>query len=634
MLAVFRRSLNTWPARLLFLVLVAAFTVWGVGDVIRNGWNPSWLAKVGDTTISLPEFQTAYQARLTQVTRMMGNQGEPDAETRRAVAEQALQRLISQAALTDAANALRLVVPDDALRQAVFAMPAFKGADGKFDKQRLDAILQNNNLTETRFLELMRTDIAQQQLLGPIRAGAFAPEVLRQAVFAFRNEKRVASMVTVPFDSVPAPPPPAEAVLKRWYDNHPDLYSSPEYRRIKAVILSAETLAKDITIPDSAVQAAYDQRRKQFVTPEKRSVQVVLLQGEAAAKALAAQWQAGASWADIQATAQKEGGAPVELNDAAATEFPVAELAKSVFATPDGQVGAPVHSPLGWHVFKVTKVTPGTEQTFAQVKDALRHQLALEQASQQLYADSNKVEDALAGGATLSELPTGLGLAAVTGTLDKQGDTEAGQPAPIPGPPELRTAIVAAAFQAKVGDPPQLTPVQTADGGQAYYAVSVEKITPAALKPYDKVAAEVLADWTRDAQQHAANERATHLLVAVQAGQTLADAATIDNLQVTTSPPIGRQGPVTGVPAELLRPLFTLKLHEPTMVETPDSFVIAVLDSIQDPDPSTDPAGYSQLGTELTGSIANDLELTLVGALRARAKPRVNRTLFESVVQP
>ena len=64
-------------------------------------------------------------------------------------------------------------------------------------------------------------------------------------------------MVEFPFAAAPAPPAPTEAELQRWYDNHPDLYSSRrEYRRIKAIVLSPETLAKDITITDAELQAA------------------------------------------------------------------------------------------------------------------------------------------------------------------------------------------------------------------------------------------------------------------------------------------------------------------------------------------------------------------------------------------
>ena len=50
-----------------------------------------------------------------------------------------------------------------------------------------------------------------------------------------------------------------------------------------------------------------------------------------------------------------------------------------------------------------------------------------------MYDRANKVDDLLASGAPLDELPGDLGLAGVTGTLDAQGNTPDGTPAPIPG---------------------------------------------------------------------------------------------------------------------------------------------------------------------------------------------------------
>ena len=35
MISAFRRSLDTWIVRVFFLVMVAAFVLWGVGDVLR-----------------------------------------------------------------------------------------------------------------------------------------------------------------------------------------------------------------------------------------------------------------------------------------------------------------------------------------------------------------------------------------------------------------------------------------------------------------------------------------------------------------------------------------------------------------------------------------------------------------------
>ena len=97
MLAIFRRSLNTWPARVLFAVLVLAFGLWGVADVVRNLGHDGSIASVAGQQISAPDIQEAYRRELAQAQRMLGD-SDPSPEIRRAVAMQAVEHLVTQTA--------------------------------------------------------------------------------------------------------------------------------------------------------------------------------------------------------------------------------------------------------------------------------------------------------------------------------------------------------------------------------------------------------------------------------------------------------------------------------------------------------------------------------------------------------
>jgi len=635
MISTFRAYLNTWVVRALFIVLVLAFATWGVGDVLRMAGNDTTVARVGSVKIEPAEAQEAFQRQLAQVTRMLGGKLEPTPEIRRSVAAQALDRLIGQALLDQAARDLRIAVADQAVVQAVYQVPAFQGSNGQFDRARFEQLLRSNNLTEPRFLDLMRADLRQRQLLEAVRAGAAPSDTLARAVFDFQNEKRAADMVTLPFSAAKPPAAPDEATLRRWWENHPDAYRTPEYRRIKAVILAPQTVAKGMTISDDELRAAYENRKAEYVTPGKRSAEVVSAPDEAKAKALAASWTGGADWARMQQEAKAAGGVAIEFNDATRQEFPSPELGQAVFDAKPDAVSDPIHGPAGWAVVRVTKVLPASERGFDQVKDELRDRVLADKAADVIYDRANKLDSILGSGSSLDQLPTDLGLAAVTGTLDAGGNTTEGRPAPLPGSPELRDAIVAAAFAAHKGDPPHLTEVQTpSTGGSSYYALELEDVTPAAPKPFDAVQDQVRADWTEDATHKEQEIAAAALLAAVKGGEKLADAAPRDGLTVVRSPPTGRAEPAPGVPGELIQPLFAAKPGEPTMVRTPDGFVVAVPAMVEHPDPKTDPIGYGRVREALSGALSNDVELTYVRALRDRMPPKVNQKMLDSVAQP
>ncbi len=635
MLSLFRRFLSTWAARAFFLVLIASFGLWGIADVVRNVGRSDAVATVGDRKIQAPEFQEAMRTQLAQVSRMLGGKTEPTPAIRQAVAGQVLDRLVVQAAIQNEVSRLGLVVPDDALRAAVFDIPAFRDAtSGTFDRTRFEAVLRSNNLNEARFLDLMRSDLGQRQLMEAVQVGAAPPEVLTAQVFAFQRETRIAQYVELPFAAAAEPPAPTDADLQRAYDNNGDRYTAPEFRRIKAVILSPDTVARDIEVPDADISAYYEQHKAEYVSPEKRSVEVVVAPDEAHAKDIATAWIAGADWDAVQKAAAAAGASAASLDDATPAEFPAPELGQAVFAAPAETVSGPIPSALGWQVFRVTKVTPGSERPLAQAADEIRTRLARERAVDQVYARANKLEDALSASGSLDDLPGDLGVAAVTGTLDAQGNTSAGQPAPIPGSPALKQALVTAAFALGKGEPARMT-----EGpDQSYFAVAVEDITPAARKPFAEVETQVRDDWERDARRKEQERAAAKLLTAAQAGNGpgsgLDDAATIAGLRLERTPPVARAQPTSGVPTEMTEPLFSLKQGETTMIEAPDAFYVVSLAEIVAPDPAADPLGTAQIRTALTQAIGQDIELTVAAALRTQAKPLVNRTLLDSMAQP
>jgi peptidyl-prolyl cis-trans isomerase D len=632
MITALRRMLDTWVARGFFLIMVLAFVSWGVGDVIRLVGTSTWAAKVGSQTIEGTQLQEAYQRQMSQATRNLPPGQEPTQEMRTSTAKEALQQLIAQAALNLELQRLRIVSPDPAVRQTIFAMPAFRGPSGQFDRQTFEAVLRNNGLNEARFFELMRTDLAQRQLLEAVSAGAATPDIMLRPLFQGQFEKRSADTVEFPLAAAPEPGTPTAADLQRWYDNHPDLYSTPEYRRIKAVVLSPQTLAKDIPISDADLQAAYEQHKSEYVKPPKRSAEVISVPDEAKAKELAAAWQGGADWAAMQKAAQDAGGSAITLDDATEREFPDADLARTVFAATLEKVTEPSKGALGWHLVRVTKVTPGSEQGFDAVKDALREQVLTNKAADLMYDRANKVDNVLGSGASLDEMPSDLGLVGVAGTLDSEGNTADGTPAPIPGPAELKAALIKAAFETQKGDPLRLVEVQTpSTGGSAYFALSVEDVLPPSVKSFDAVRDQLATDWARDAQRHSQELAAAKLLATVKSGGSLADSAAVAGVTVRRTPLITRGGAAEGVPSQLAQALFNMKPGEATMVETNDGFIVAVPAEIIDTDPKDDPTGYSQVRQVVTRSIGADLATVFADALRTRAEPRINQPVLDTV---
>ncbi len=619
MLSAIRNSLNSWIVKALFLLLIASFAVWGIGDFVGGGRGADRsVAKVSGSRVSLAEATEAFQRDLAQIRRSVGGQFEPTGPVREALAEAALGRLVALRALDAEAEARGVLVPDEALREAVFSAPAFRGADGRFSRVQFQAFLRNNGLTEDRFLALLRSDLARGQLIGTVRVGATAPSSLAATLLAYRAERRVADLVELPFVAAPAPPEPTEQQLRRHHENNPDLFTAPEYRSVAFLLLTPEDVAREITVSESELRAAFAERAADFARPERRTIAQAVLQDEALARSVAQSWRAGAPLAEIVARVESAGGSAGVLGTFTRDTLPLAPLAEAAFALPEAGVSDPIRSPFGWHVLRIEAIEAETRRGFEEVRDELAATLARERAADLIYARANQVEDSIAAGVPLDEVARRHGLRLIEiDAIDATGRGPDGAEIDLDGVP---AEALAGAFDAGPGALPRLT--EARDG--TFYAVRLDSITPPALRPFETVEAEVRAAWEAAQRRRAMEEEAARLLTAVNGGMALEDAARRAGWTPRRTPPFTRDGLEPGAPpAQAVRALFALPRGGATMIETSGGFLVASVVEIEPAQPDADPAKLERLRRELSGAIAEDLETQFIQAVRERAGVRI-----------
>lgn len=632
MITWFRKLSQTWFAKVLFILLVVSFGIWGIEDTVRNFGRETAVVSMEGGDIEVPEAQTAARRELQRVQAQLGTGFEAEEPLRRAIAMQAVEQLIAERAQRAEAARMRLATPDAAVQAYVFAIPNFQTA-GQFDRLVLDQFLRQQDMSEAQFLNLVRDDMQRIQLSGAVRAGAPAPDMLARALLRYEQERRIAQVVELPLLDAPEPEAPSEAALARFHANNPERFSTPALRDITLAVLTAESLADQIEVSDEELAAAYEQRRAQFETPERRDLQQALLPTEEAARQVAEAWRTAPDFAAIEQAATAAGGAALALGNVPRADLPLPGLAEAAFAAPQGGITAPVQSPFGWHVMRVAAITPGSTASLAEVSDRLRHDIAQERAGDLAFERANRLEDALAGGATLEAAAREYGLNVTRLTLDAQGRDAEGLPVPLPVPAAARAEALRAITEAEPGQAPRLQELREAQG---FIGVEVLEIRPAALKPLAEVEADVRLAWANDARRRVQEEKAAALLAAVRAGQTLEAAATAAGLNSLRMGPFGRQPeagtPGLTVPRELLPPIFGLGANEPTMVPTAAGFAVAQLLEVVQADPAADPAALEAAKREAQQQMADDLNAAYVAALRNRAAPRISPTLLQQVV--
>src|SRR3954447_3877485 len=502
MLTALRRLAGTWFARALFVLLILSFAIWGIGDMAKNLFvSDTSLARVAGQPVTLEEGQAAMRREMQRLARQLGNQFENDPRIRRAIAEQAVDQLVLDRVLRAETERLKVAVPDSAVREFVFGIQGFRGMDGQFSQAVFQNFLRSNDLSEARFLDLIRADLARQQVAMAVRSGVAAPDALAKPLLRWLEEQRSVVLVTLPVAAAPEPPAPEAAQLRRFHENSPERFSAAEYGEATVAVLTADLLAREVEVTEAEIAAAYEGRRGQFGTPERRRLAQALVPDEAKAREISAAWTGGADFEAVAAQAKAAGGEAIELGEVERAGLPVPELAEAAFAAPEGTVTAPVQSPFGWHVFKVEKVEPGQGRPLAEVHDQLKRDLAQEKAADIAFERANKVEDALAGGATLAEVAKQYGLGLASFRTDANGLAREGKPVELPVIEASRAPLLKAVFGTEKGAAPRL---QETEAG--FVAVEVKDIIAPALRPFETVEPAVRAAWTADARRREQEE--------------------------------------------------------------------------------------------------------------------------------
>jgi len=78
MLQLIRSKASSWVIKILFVVLVVSFGIWGIGDILRTKTTEVTVAHVGDQTITAEAFQREYQQQYKRTAAAFGNQFNAD----------------------------------------------------------------------------------------------------------------------------------------------------------------------------------------------------------------------------------------------------------------------------------------------------------------------------------------------------------------------------------------------------------------------------------------------------------------------------------------------------------------------------------------------------------------------------
>jgi peptidyl-prolyl cis-trans isomerase D len=625
MLQAIRTRAGGIVVKSLFGLLILTFALWGIAtrsDFFSSQSPETVIATVGDRDIRADQLQTQLDQTTESLRAQFGGAVDPRQLKQLGLANSLLERLINQSLLDQEAGHLGLDTSDEVIRGIIMANPLFRGPDGQFNAERLRQMLFQQRMTENQFISQMRRDVPAEFMIHAVTAGATMPPAVVDALYRYRSERRIAEIVSLPLSGAGDVGVPSDAELTAFYDAHPDLFRSPEYRAFTLASLSPGDVEKTLQIPEDRLLAEYEQRKSEFQTPERRDVQQILASSKEKIDEAAAALAQGKDWNTVATTIAAMDPDTIDLGLTTQKALPK-ELGDAAFDLPLDTPSQPIETGGAWHIIRVVKIEPSADQSFDEVKAKLTADLAHEAAIDQVYKVANQVDDALAGGASLGDVAARFGLkTTMVPAVDVGGRDSDGKPVVLPIAP---ANVLKAAFAAGNGETTRVEENQD----NSIYALHLDKVTPPAVKPLAEVKDKAIAAWQADKKRRSIDQYAEALAAAVKSDAPLTTLAAQKGLTVTTSPPLMRQ-PAAGstLPLALVAKLFQAKQGDAVVITDPSGAYVAQLKEVQIP--QTTPAPEAQaLSAKLDDALQPDLAAEFIASLRARYPVEIRRDALD-----
>ena len=608
----------------LAVLLIISFAVWGIGDMTGAISNPDSVASVAGNKISQREFQEQFRREMNQIRARIG---DVDIEQARnfGIVQSTLNGLISRRLIAEQADDLGLAIGDEQIAARIRNEAAFRNELGQFDRARYQQVLANNGLSEAAYVASLRNDIRQGLLALAINGGVSAPTALADTIYRYRNERRVADVVKIPRPEIEAAPEPTDTQLTDYLNENSDIFMAPEYRRLTVLYLNPEEVARELSPPADRVREEYEYRLPSLAVPERRRLEQILIRDEAEAKKAYDSLSEGRSFESVSEETTGRKGDDLKIGLVARTDM-LPDLGEAAFALEQSKFTQPIQTPLGWHIIRVAEIQPGHKPAFAEVEKEIAADLAKELALDDLVKRANRVEDALAGGATIEEAAADAGA-----QLRKIGPIDAAKKLQngtvVAGLPDDQ-AFVELAFTTEKGLTSRLT--ETSGGG--YFMVRVDDVVAPAKRSLDRIRELVTQQWKLQQLDEIARTKAEQVRDAAATGKPLLTIADEMRLVAEKAKPVSRFATAAdnAVPQALVPDLFKAKEGDVVMGQTPDGYAVARLTRIESATAPSSNADFEGLKDTLSAAIATDLLQGYTQALRDEYSVSINSAGLEA----
>ena len=386
----------------LIILLVFAFSIWGVGDIFR-GYNANILAKIGNRELNAQNYLFNFNREVNRISNQLERIVTTEEAINSGLHYQILDRSLVELSANAASDEIGLIASDDAIRKRILSTNAFKNAFNQFDRNIFEQIIRQNGLTEDSFLVLERDSHVLSQLSKSVFKDINPPSALNDLLFRYQFERRNVDYIIISPDEISQEDEVDKNEIEIFYNENINLYKTEETRDFSVISLNVSTLSKLENVSDEEINIFYEDNKYNYYEPEKRSYYLIpYFSNEDATKAL----ENYSSNGDIEKILIDRN---LNINDVdqgliTFNDGISESVSETAFNASLNQLSGPTESPFGPSLIYVNEIISEKEIKIEEIKDQIIIDIQKDKAKDKVYSLYGEIEDLRAEGKTLEEI--------------------------------------------------------------------------------------------------------------------------------------------------------------------------------------------------------------------------------------
>ena len=532
MLESIREGVKKPWVKIVIFAIVISFVFAGYFSSAFFLGDPNAVAIVNGESISRSDFQRAYNSLKAQQADYY-NANVKTEEDERNFQENVLQRLITFKVRDQATQNLGLRLSTNTLRDKIQSDPNYQ-MDGKYSAALVDQTLVRLQRSRESFKRDYANIETTRQLLNGVLESDFSLTSEIAADYELMSQKRSGRALQVNIAPFKQNIELSDEEISQYYTDNQEAFRVEEKVSVEYLELSVANLQASQEISDEELQNYYDENIERYKADDQRQVAHILILSnddeDAAlekANAIKSRLDGGEDFAAIAKaesddipTRETGGDLGILLPGAMEEAFETAANALENV----GDVSAPVKSDFGYHLIKLSAFVEGSVQALEQVKPELLSELQKSKAEEIYHTKSEQLERlAFEVSDSLKEASEQTGLEIKTSELFGQSNRKG-----LFSNAELKNV----AFSSDVKESLlNSAPIQV--GENHLVVLRLKEHQASEVQPLETVKERVVNSLKQSKSKDAAAELTDSLMAKLEAGESVDELLTTNNLKWT-----------------------------------------------------------------------------------------------------